>query len=72
MFHSQKTVSMPVLEGSVVAREEVEVTANCCYDSESQNLELLWISREKLLMGVHLHPTSLNSSVEGVERQPAL
>ena len=43
---------MPVSEAWVSAGEEVELSVNP-YDSESQNLEWLWISRQKLLMGVH-------------------
>lgn len=64
-------VSMPVLKGSVT-REEVEVAVIHCYDSESQNIEWLWISIEKLLMGMHVHPASLKSSLEDVERKPDL
>lgn len=63
---------MPVLKGSVTAREKVEVAVIHCYDSESQNIEWLWISREKLLMGMHFHSASLKSSLEDVERKPDL
>lgn len=63
---------MAVLKGSVTAREEVEVAVIHCYDSESQNIEWLWISREKLLMGMHFYAASLKSSLEDVERKPDL
>lgn len=71
MYRSQNTVLMPLLEGLVTAREDVEATVNL-YDSESQNLEWLWISREKLPMGMHLHPASLNPSIEDAESKLAL
>lgn len=37
---------MAVLEDSVTAREEVEVTVNCCYDQETRKLEWLWIAEK--------------------------
>lgn len=72
MFQSQKTVSMPLLKVSVTAREKVEVAVIHCYDSESENIEWLWISREKLRMGMHFYSASLKSFLEDVERKPNL
>lgn len=41
---------------------------NYHYVPESQSLECLWKSREKVLMDMHFHPAYTNSSLEDVKK----